>query len=319
MSLYDMYFSKKNKNFIFETLSKVIFQEVNIQIVNNDKYINLYRLHYPIIFEQIDTDELSILNKEVINIIGELILNDVKQSNISQQSTISQQSNISQQSTISQQLLNNNIPINESINSKTVIQKPISQKILLYSSQRNINSKNRYDFNLNINFDIFTPKYITLPKEENLIFSNPNINILFNNTDNLLFTLKETQNFGNLEYYIYETFTDTEIKSSNILNIKIKNYLMNSPIINYDIFNIDTIKKIKYNNTEYLCLDIKNNNIQIDDELGLFISDKIDIITTLFVKTKVKNYLLTNISEIDLTKNYSCLQMNKNITLTIEK
>ena len=84
MSLYDMYFSKKNKNFIFETLSKVIFQETNTQIINDDKYINVYRLNYPTIFEQIDTDELSVLNKEVINIIGELIINDINNSNINQ-------------------------------------------------------------------------------------------------------------------------------------------------------------------------------------------------------------------------------------------
>lgn len=300
-----MYFSKKNKNFMFETLSKVIFQETNTQIINDDKYINLYRLNYPTIFEKIDTDELSILNKEVINIIGELIINDIKNN-------------------INKPLINNiNIPINNTnININDIPKKeiiPISQKILLYSSQRNINSKNRYDFNLNVNFNTFTPKYITLPKEENLIFSNPNINILFNNTDNLLFTLKETQKFSNLEYYIYETFTDTKIKCSNILDIKIKNYLMNSPIINNDIFYIHTIKKIKLKNVEYLCLDIKNHDIQIDDELGLFFNDKINIITTLFVKKIVQNYILTNISEIDLSKNYSCLQMNKNITLTIEK
>ena len=260
MSLYDMYFSKKNKNFMFETLSKVIFQETNTQIINDDKYINIYRLNYPTIFEQIDTDELSFLNKEVINIIGELIINDIKNN-------------------INKPLINNiNIPINDTnININDIPIIPISQKILLYSSQRNINSKNRYDFNLNVNFNIFTPKYITLPKEENLIFSNPNINILFNNTDNLLFTLKETQKFGNLEYYIYETFTDTKIKCSNILDIKIKNYLMNSPIVNYDIFYIHNIKKI------------------------------------------AQNYLLTNLSEIDLNKNYSCIQMNKNITLNIEK
>ena len=298
-----MYFSKKNKNFMFETLSKVIFQETNTQIINDEKYINLYRLNYPTIFEKIDTDELSILNKELVNIIGELILNDIKNN-------------------INKPLINNiNIPINDTnININDIPEIiPISHKILLYSSQRNINSKNRYDFNLNVNFNTFTPKYITLPKEENLIFSNPNINILFNNTDNLLFTLKETQKFGNLEYYIYETFTDTKIKCSNILDIKIKNYLMNSPIINNDIFYIHTIKKIKLKNVEYLCLDIKNHDIQIDDELGLFFNDKINIITTLFVKKIVQNYILTNLSKIDLNNNYSCLQMNKNITLTIEK
>ena len=37
MSLYDKYFSKKNKNHIFEILSKVIYDETGIQILNSQK------------------------------------------------------------------------------------------------------------------------------------------------------------------------------------------------------------------------------------------------------------------------------------------
>ena len=61
MSLYDMYFSKKNKNYMFEILSKVIHEETGFQILNSQKYIDLYRLHYSNIFNSINTDELSIL------------------------------------------------------------------------------------------------------------------------------------------------------------------------------------------------------------------------------------------------------------------
>ena len=67
MSLYDMYFSKKNKNYMFETLSKVIYEETDIQIKDSQKYMDLYRLHYPSIFESVSADEISILNKEIIN------------------------------------------------------------------------------------------------------------------------------------------------------------------------------------------------------------------------------------------------------------
>ena len=77
MSLYDKYFSKKNKNHMFEILSNVIYDETGIQILNSQKYIDLYRLHYSIIFDSVNTDELSILNKEIINQIGNLILNDI--------------------------------------------------------------------------------------------------------------------------------------------------------------------------------------------------------------------------------------------------
>ena len=56
---------------------------------------------------------------------------------------------------------------------------------------------------MNTSFNEFIPQSITLIKEQNSLFSNPNINILFNNQDNLLFTLKDTKKFNNLEYYTY--------------------------------------------------------------------------------------------------------------------
>ena len=40
--------------------------------LNDSTYVELYRLHYPSIFDMTDTDEISILNKEVINYIGEI-------------------------------------------------------------------------------------------------------------------------------------------------------------------------------------------------------------------------------------------------------
>ena len=82
MSLYDMYFSKKNKNHMFNLLSKIVKEETNIDIKNNTKYIDLYQSHYSTIFEKINTDEISVLNKEVINIIGNMIIKDIKESEI---------------------------------------------------------------------------------------------------------------------------------------------------------------------------------------------------------------------------------------------
>ena len=63
MSLYDMYFSKQNKNYMFQTLSNLVLQETGYEIKNDPTYIEIYRLNYPSIFDMIDTDEISILNK----------------------------------------------------------------------------------------------------------------------------------------------------------------------------------------------------------------------------------------------------------------
>ena len=73
-----MYFSMKNKNYMYDILSKIVFKESGIQIAGNEKYMNLYRLNYSSVFDRVSTDELSELNKEIINHIGTLILNDIQ-------------------------------------------------------------------------------------------------------------------------------------------------------------------------------------------------------------------------------------------------
>ena len=137
MSLYDKYFSKKNKNHIFEILSKVIYDETGIQILNSQKYIDLYRLHYSIIFDSVNTDELSILNKEIINQIGNLILKDINSPQIQ------------------------NIPVKIENNNNKSIQIDKKQNISIHSTQRLFDSFNRFNFSVNPSFNEFIPQSIT--------------------------------------------------------------------------------------------------------------------------------------------------------------
>ena len=210
MSLYDKYFSKKNKNHIFQILSNIIYDETGIQILNSQKYIDLYRLHYSIIFDSVNTDELSILNKEIINQIGNLILNDIN----------------------SPQIQTKPIQINKPIQEPIQIDK--KQTLSIHSTQRKFDSLNRLNFSVNPSFNEFIPQKINLIKEQNSLFSNPNINILFNNQDNLLFTLKDTKKFNDLEYYTYECLTEDKIQWKDSLKIQIRNYLMNDPLSKSD-------------------------------------------------------------------------------------
>ena len=284
-----MYFSKKNKNYMFETLSKVIYEETGIQIKDSQKYMDLYRLHYPSIFESVMTDEISVLNKEIINRIGNLILKDMND----KPTIIS-------------------TPTSK-VNFHTSPPDKKRKSLSLYSSQRKKDSLNRYQFSLAVNFTEFQPKTITMLKEQNSLFSNPNINILFNDTENLLFKLKDKIRLGNNEYYTYECVTEDTIQCTNSLKIQIRNYLMNDPLQESDLYQIKKSKTITYEDQEYLCLQIENHDIIEGEELGLLSDNKIK--TSLFVKKVFQNYLLTNEKEIDFTKKYNCLQMNKNITI----
>ena len=51
--------------------------------------------------------------------------------------------------------------------------------------------------------------------------------------------------------------------------------------------------------------------------MGLFIND-IKIIYHLFVKKVMKNFILVNFLDINLENNYSCIQVNKNISITVD-
>ncbi len=293
MSLHDMYFSKKNKNYMYEILSKVIHDETGIQIINSEKYINLYRLHYSSIFIKFNTDEITILNKELINYIGDLILKDINSPKIIKST------------------------IEDKINSNESIEIKNKKNISLYSSQRLKNSLNRYNFSISVDFNEFSPKSITLLKEQNSLFSNPNINVLFNDKDNLQFILKSKQKIGENEYYTYECLIEDKIQCENILQIRVRNYIMNDCSDKPDIYQIHKIKKIKHENKDHLCLEINDHDLNNNDELGLFLSDNdmIRIDKSIFVTKIIKNYILTDYINLDLSKSYSCIEMNKNITI----
>ena len=149
MSLYDMYFSKRNKNYIYETISKLIKDETGNDITHSRYHIELYRRNYSTIFETVNTDELSVLNKELINHMGKIYLNEFNNTNISNTNS----SKVVKQDSVKENVLNSEIKNDKKYKNHTI-----------HSSVRNINSKNRYDFSVNVNFDIFKPQKITLVK-----------------------------------------------------------------------------------------------------------------------------------------------------------
>lgn len=286
-----MYFSKKNKNYMFQTLSHLILQETGYDISNDSIYIEIYRLNYPSIFDMIDTDEISILNKELINHIGEIILNKLK----------------------------NPQTIHQKVEDKTSSEIKIPEKkniVNIYSIHRNKDSKNRFDFKIQLkdNPKTFQPKSITLLKEQNSLFSNDTIFLRFNDTDNISFKFKSKNIIGEDEYYTYECLTDDMIKYIDTLHIEILNYLLINPSTKRDIFKIKRIKDIKYENHKYTCLEIKDNSFSMNQEIGLLNKDK-EYIMSVFGKHILDDYILIDCE--DLKNSKYILKMNQNISIKI--
>jgi len=317
MSLYDMYFSKKNKNHMYEVLSNVIREEVGIHIMNDPKYIDIYRLHYASIFESSDTDEISILNRAIINDIGEIILNEIHMIKIDTKDTKDTIDTKDTKDTIdTKDTQDTQDTIDESvIRYTTGTEGPdiVRKMYSIHSSNRGFSSLNRYNFQVNIDSAVFFPKSVCLVKEQNSLFSNGTINVQFNEKDNILFSLDRTSNLGSNEYYTYECITDNAIECSGTLKIRIQNYLMMDPLSVSDRYAVDKVRKVDIDDSEMLCFDIMDHDIKVDDELGLYHDG--EILETVFVKKIMKNYILTNTMALDLNDEYTCLQMNKNVQI----
>ena len=158
-------------------------------------------------------------------------------------------------------------------------------------------------------------KKLNLPYEEysDNGISNDTIFIRFNDQDNLSFVYKDKKQIGDDEYYTYECITDDTILSKDKLHIQILNYLMMSPCDKSDIFKINKIKKITYEKNTYTCLEIKDHNCKVDQELGLLKDNKLK--RTIFIKHIFDDYIL--IENIDMKDISNCLKMNQNITIQL--
>ena len=307
-----MYFSKQNKNYMYDLLFKSILQETGYNIQNDEKYINLYRYHYASVFHRIDTDDIIDLNREVLNSIGSLILKDIRENSI-QKPLQTELKPVSKSES--------EIP-NVFQSSTTIVQDTPSQNIVLYSVQRLSNSLNRYNFAIDVSFTEFMPTTLTLVKNSNnsanSLFSNPNLNVLFNDTENIVFSVKDTNEFNDKEYITYESVLPDKIKCEKTLKVQIRNYLMNNPLETSDIYEIVKRKKIKYENIDYLCLELKDTSeFEPGSEVGLFSIEseaEINIKTSLFVKKVVGKYLLFENKKLSRTLN-ALTSLDHNVTL----
>ena len=316
-----MYFSKQNKNYMYDLLFKSILQETGYNIQNDEKYINLYRYHYASVFHRIDTDDIIDLNREVLNSIGSLILKDIHENSIQKPLQ-----------TVLKPVSKSESEIPNVFQSSAIIVKDTSSKnIVLYSVQRLSNSLNRYNFEINVSFTEFMPTTLTLVKNSNnsanSLFSNPNLNVLFNDTENIVFSVKDTKTFNDKEYITYESVLPDKIKCEKTLKVQIRNYLMNNPLETSDIYEIVKRKKIKYENEDYLCFELKETHeFESGSEVGLFSIEseaEINIKTSLFVKKVVGKYLLfenTNLSKSmdsmnSMNSMNTLISLDNNVTL----
>ena len=77
-TIHDLYFSDTNFHYIYNLITKLILNEAKFNISQNDKYLNIYKSNYPKYFNNNDTDDISYLNKLLVDDIGSVILEDIR-------------------------------------------------------------------------------------------------------------------------------------------------------------------------------------------------------------------------------------------------
>ena len=93
---------------------------------------------------------------------------------------------------------------------------------------------------------------------------------------------------------------------------------MNNPLETSDIYEIVKRKKIKYENEDYLCLELNYTcEFESGSEIGLFSIEseaEINIKTSLFVKKVVGKYLLFENKKLSKPLN-ALISLDHNVTL----
>jgi len=285
MSLYDMYYSSKNKNYMFKIIADIVEQETGKNIINDNDIILFYKNRYSIIFDKSESDNLSDINKELIDNIGSEIISIIKK-----------------------EYINNDIKI---INKpKKEIINDLNLSLTIDSSKKTDDSLNRFNYNYVLDESIknISIKRLEIPKEDNILFSNPNLIIKIDEKKFYLEMITKIE--LDRVFLIYKPKKDIIIPINNkSINIKILNFLENeNPNKNKDRYKVHVIKKINFKNIDYLGFQIDKfeyKEFNVGDICGVY-NDKDECIYTSSIK-KIKDiFIFTTDLDIVIGENYYC-------------
>ena len=301
MSLHDMYFSIKNKNHIYSVLQDLILKETGYNIIHNENYIDLYRVKYPLIFERNNIDNLSDLNKILIDEIGALFINDIN-------------TKYSNKGIIIEKDIFNNIKKKEDLKEESN-ESILRKELYINSSERLDERINRFNYSIELKDFIneIIIKEINLPEENNIVFNNPLVCVVITTKDEtyeIYCKLREKIELNGKIYNTYYPLKEFTIICDNKLKIEIKNNNLETHDIK-DKIAIKKIKQIKYLGDNYLGILSKDkHNLEKNNSVGIYCDNK--LVNTLIISGRSDNSVLIKdtVLKLDKKKEYFLLNMN---------
>jgi hypothetical protein len=260
MSLYDLYYSNKNKKHMYELL---------FEITQNKLEENIFNQIFTDTFETTLSSTLLELNKELVEKICKIYnVIDITNNNIAIKGN--------------NEILNtNNIDHSkkEEISKITSPDMPVQKKHITSSDR---NSGNRYNYNITISDNIKTIEKLIIPIEDNDIFINNVIQLIIPELGiNTLCYCTDTKKINNYIYGTYILEDNVAKKTFSNINIKIKSIY--SDMEYTDITKITKLEDdhIIVNNLDlikvgdYIKTDIGNNYkiLEIEEENKLILKD----------------------------------------------
>ena len=319
LSLYDMYFSKKNKNHIFTIITDLVLKETGLDINSSSEYIDLYRFKYSLIFERSNVDNIIDLNKELIDEIAPLLISDVLSKYNRSDVTISKAVDKNESS---KEESKENHTMNDKIKNKKITM----NKILLNSSKRNINSLNRYNYKIDFVNQIYKIilHEITIPEENNILFENPTICVrlrLGEKEVDIFCRYSSSIELKGTKYNIYRPALQLVLevdKPQKELSIQILTNSLLDILDKTDIIRIQKIKNINYKGIKQLCIMTDDHNFKENNLVGIYLNDILIKIKTI---SEIKNnYLLFEDEQLEYKKdeNYYLIGFNLQHDIIIE-
>jgi hypothetical protein len=312
MSLYEMFHSDTNKNYMFDMITKLIKQKHKIDITQNNDFKDYYQESINTVFTKNNCDDITDLNKLLVdmnidffeskngaanNIDNEYekmlrlrnenitndtmendtVINDMVTNNTVINDTMENDTIIND--TITNDTITNNTLINDKVTNED---KSTMKPIHINSSKRSNLQSSRYNYKINLikqkidSKDIKKLSKLIIPIEKHYLFSLPLLNIRIPELSlNLILQQEKIIEHNDKKHGIYEPIEEYKINCSDKLEkitIDIRD-ITDTKYSHDDILKINIIE-IKNKTIYFTCSHFVKEDFRINDNIKILNIDK---------------------------------------------
>lgn len=282
VSLYDKYHSQHNKNYMYNLISDIILKDHNVNVKQNAVYNQFYETNFENTFKVVDTEELTELNKHLlqtqIDYYDNFISKNTTVRNETKENAVSEVDNTMEES-----------------------------HEIIHSFKRNINLQNssRHNFRIkhSLNEKQCVLEKIIIPVEDSSLFINP-VFIICIDATYIEVHLRGTYTMRGREFAIYSPFYDKQFRvNTDISRFQFKNQL-------YSMKKYCDVYKVKSEKPGKLMVECNTNEFKENDYIKFYNFEDITLENNSITK---EQYKLKYVREID--NGIFELKINKDIPI----